>query len=202
MSDTITLVRHPHTGLRTPDARFKVSSLRQHETRDGVAFTASLKDGNRIVGTIENSGSGGPTDYWCKFERTHPLHVSPRQLEEYAALCRNERGEPVGIENLLEDLITEFETAKRIAAVEKRNSALLRTLGFIPGDDDKPTGEPDAQDEVTWGMPAERLNLEEAAETLNRRRPAGDNAWWQVWRDGKWVDVTKRPEVIPADLYC
>ncbi|MGC4886664.1 hypothetical protein [Micromonospora sp. DT227] len=202
MTDTITLVRHPHTGLRTPDDRFKVTSLSQHMAHDGVAFTANLKDRARIVGTIENEGYGGPTNFWCKFEHSNPLHVSTGALEEYAALCRSERGGPVNIEDLLNDLVTEFETAKRIKAVEKRDGALLRMLGFMPDGDGKPAGDPYAQDETTWSMPAERLNLEWAAETLHRRRPPAEHAWWQVWRDGKWVDVTTRPTHLPADLYC
>lgn len=41
-----------------------VRAHRQHKTSDGVAFVGKLTRAGKAVGAYENSGQGGPTQFW------------------------------------------------------------------------------------------------------------------------------------------
>jgi hypothetical protein len=198
---TAARTRLPHTGLRTPDDRFKVTSLKELETRDGIALTATLRRNRAIVGTIENSGYGGPTEFYSKHSRRDPDALTEEQLFEYAGQCVTEGGGTVDCEALLNALVDEYDWTRRIKKTENRNHAKLRLMGFILDGANKPVGEPYARDDLDFTAPASRLNLTHVRDTLMRQRPPAEFGWWQLWRDGQWMDVTVRPGDVPANLY-
>lgn len=203
MTNTPTLIRLPHTGLRTPDTRLTVTSLSEFETPRGVAFTSTLRLDNKIVGTIQNQGNGGDTRFESKYLRDDPKALTEGQLAEYAAKCQTEAGNPVTVERLLDELVTEFDWTRRIQKAEKKGCAKLRMMARIFGAEDMPANEPYARSDASWTTPADCADLTAVSAAFTKQASADDeNTWWQLWRGGKWVDVTTRPTSVPADLYC
>ena len=201
MTTTTTTTQLPHTGLRTPDDRLKVTSLKTLNTSCGVAHTSTLRRDSKPVGTIENEGRGGMTQFHSKYVRTDPKALTEAALEAYAEQCRTDSGLTVTVEDLLNALVDEFEWSKKADKATRRGDALLRLMEVPPvGDDGEPFMEPYATHERTWGMPAERLDLEQAGKTLMARATPPPFTWWQVFRGGVWVDVTERPATAPAAL--
>jgi hypothetical protein len=123
------LIRLPHTGLRIPDDQLNVTPYKQLTTHDGVAFTANLKRGKNIVGTIENEGCGGETRFHSRYLRNDAVALTEQALADYAARCRTESGEPVTVEHLLDELVDEFEWTKKITRQHARGGAQLRLMG-------------------------------------------------------------------------
>ena len=95
-TDLITL---PHSGIRVPHDRFRVSRYRELPTADGVAFTATLKLDKTVVGLIQNEGTGGPT-------HVEPTDFPDRQLNDYVQACRTAVGQPCSKEYVLDELVT------------------------------------------------------------------------------------------------
>jgi len=118
------LVALPHSGLRVPDLRLNMSDYQELPMADGVAFTATLRLDGRIVGTVENNGTGGATTY-------DPVALSPfrrRDVQEYAARCRTSAGHTVLDEDLLDALVTEFQTGQAIAAATRTGRSTVRLM--------------------------------------------------------------------------
>jgi hypothetical protein len=195
----VTTIRLPHTGLRVPDRSLSVTALKQLQTSGGVAYTANLRVNSRIVGLIENHGTGGMTSFyagaWRVFGETH--------LDEYATHCRTEEGGPVTTENLLDQLIDEYDWARKVVDARRKRLVLLRLMGWpVFG-----AGPPDLQfppgplNEATGAIPRTDKQWAEATKQVNAKMPPGPHAWWQAFNGECWRDVTKRPKGVPAARY-
>lgn len=192
-------VRLPHSGLTVPHTGYAVTSYREHPTPDGVAFTATLRLNNTIVGSIENDGHGGP-DMLLPHTATG-YRATMAGLEEFAASCTDARGETPSVEYLLGDLVTEYQTGRDIRRAAKRGHHLLRLMQDYEGDDG-PMGWADeaAITEVPPALAADPQRLR--AHLLGDPRLAPDAlSWWQIWDagTGRWNDTTPRPAHLPDD---
>jgi hypothetical protein len=180
----VELVTLPHTGIHVPDANLRVTAYRELPTPDGVAYTATVRLGRTPVGTLHNEGVGGLTSY-------HPAAASLfgyRQLAAFVAASRSADGEPIREEDLLEELVTEYENATHVAKAVRAGRSALRLRA--------PLGEGDGLDDVYYTA--------ERATTANVTTPAHrdallaqlratavvDGAWWQLWTGHTWEDLT------------
>jgi hypothetical protein len=122
-----TLTALPHTGLRVPDTRLSVSRLHQVQMHRGVAYTATLRLDTTIVGAIENEGTGGPT----MFIPRNRTDFGDAHLDAFATACRTATGATPDVEQVLEDLITEYDTARTLRRAAGKGRTLLRQVGHI-----------------------------------------------------------------------
>ncbi|WP_430788174.1 hypothetical protein [Actinoplanes sp. G11-F43] len=183
----------PHSGLTVPDISYTVTSYKEHQTHDGVAFTATLRRNGKIIGQIENDGCGGPDIFYPN--TAGGVREQRDALEVFAARCTDARGVTPDVALLCGDLVTEYQTNRAIVRAAKRGNTLLRLLK-----DHELGGGP-------MGWPAAAATTEArpagAADRVRLRAYLlGDPelappalGWWQIWGAGenRWIDVTDRP---------
>lgn len=104
-----------HSRLRVPHARLRVSTLKELEMADGVAFTATLQLDGQRVGVIENHGRGGGTTY----QPDPDSRFGYDELNTFAAACRRD-DEPVSTEGVLNDLVDFTDRPGRLAGPDLR----------------------------------------------------------------------------------
>ncbi|GHH54983.1 hypothetical protein [Streptomyces candidus] len=170
------LIQLPHTGLHVPHDRYTLTDFQQMEMGCGIVYNATLNEGKRCVGVIENQGNGGGTWFFPATAADH------RAVHEFAAASRM-GGEPLPEEEVLEHLITEHETALKIAECTRRQASLLRGL--------------DAEKEpvvfIAIAAAPDRLARADAPflPRLARDLKASDphvNAW-QYWSGDQWAPL-------------
>ncbi|GGM90037.1 hypothetical protein ACFFX1_49330 [Dactylosporangium sucinum] len=173
------LVTLPHSGVQVPDAALRVTSLRQLPTRDGVAFQAVLRRGRNRVGTVENEGRGGETSFYP----AAPNLFGYAELNAFADACRTASGGPCSTEQLLNELVNEYDTARIVTADARRGRVTVRLMApVIEGDPDLYTAE-----FASVGVPSGTApNLAEVARVLATTRPAGPRGRWQYWTGAAW----------------
>jgi hypothetical protein len=180
----VDLVTLPHTSIRVPDANLQVTAYRELPTPDGVAYTATVRLGRIPVGTLHNEGIGGLTSY-------HPAAGSPfghRQLAVFVAASATADGQPISEEDLLEELVTEYENATHVAKAVRAGRSPLRLRA--------PLGEGDGLDDVYYT--AERATTAKVTTPAQRDALVAqlrttaviDGAWWQPWTGHTWEDLT------------
>ncbi|MFI8944172.1 hypothetical protein [Streptomyces syringium] len=174
------LIKLPHTGLHVPHDRYTLADFQQMTTLCGIAYNATVHEGERCVGVIENQGNGGGTWFF-------PATAADRRaVHAFAAACRMD-GEPLSEEQVLDHLITEHETAQDVAKCARRRASLLR--GFNEG------GEPGvsiiASAPPVWLDRADSPFLPRLARDLKASAP--DVAAWELWTGGQW-----KPLILPA----
>lgn len=193
----VTPVRLPHTGMLVPDRSLSITALRQMQTYDGVAYTANLWLDNRIAGTIENGGQGGPTTFFA-----HDRHqFGEDHLADYAAHCRTEEDTPVTAESLLDELVNEYDWTRKAAAAQLKGRLLLRLMDHILGYDDERVGEPCPRDDAASAVPGNDKQWQELTKQVLARMDPGPHGWWQAWTGTAWRDVTARPDGVSTELY-
>lgn len=201
MTDTdVTTIRLPHTGLHVPDDSLSVAAYRQHQTRDGIAFTASLRVNCKKVGLIENDGHGGETGFFPDY----PTSYGSRQIKAYAAQCRTEQGDPVIVEQLLEKLVDERQTAKWVADCDRKGQLALRMMDHsLVGEDNLPIAgfPPDSLQMMSSNKPANEAQTKALAEELLAKYPPSVHGWWQMWNGTGWHDISPRPDREDKELY-
>jgi hypothetical protein len=178
----VTLHVLPHTGLQVPHTRLRVSSLKTLPTPDGEAFAATLRLQDRIVGSIDNEGYGGPTAF-----HTNATGFSWLDLEAYVAACRTESGRPPTEEIVLDDLVEEYRCARRVAKAHRAGHTALRLCEAFDGDIFHVGVATSAR--ITTDAQRQRLITELAA------TPTTGGEWWQLWTGTAWEDLTPRPAV-------
>nr|BFE56399.1 hypothetical protein GCM10020063_009250 [Dactylosporangium thailandense] len=185
-----TLVTLPHTGIRVPDATLQVTSYRELPTPDGAAYTATVRWGRIPVGSIHNEGRGGITMFWpvagSAFDR--------RRLAAFVAASRSADGRPLTEEDLLEELVTEYEHAAHVARARRAGGSpvQLRVPFGVGFDGVYYTAARRIAAKVT--TPAQRAAL--TAQLQRLAVPAG--AWWQLWTGQAWEDLTTPSQPGPA----
>jgi hypothetical protein len=193
-------LRLPHSGLTVPHDGYTVTAYKELKTHDGVAFTATLRLNGKIIGTIENEGMGGPDTFHANDALTYGRQTAA--LETFAAQCIDAEGSVPDVEDLLGDLVTEYQTGRDIARAAKRGNTLLRLLQDHE-DDNGPLGWASETDlleiPLTTATNRGKLRVGLLCHTRLTPPPFG---WWQVWAADKgWTDITDRPAHIPADRY-
>lgn len=193
--------RLPHSGLVVPHTGYTVTAYKEIPTPDGVAFTATLRLNRTIIGTIDNSGMGGPDTFTPNTTDGYRHLVAA--LDDFATRCTDIRGETPDVEFLLGDLVTEYQTTRDIARAAKRGNVLLRMMQDHEGTDG-PMGwaSEGAITEMSPAMAADRERLRTSLLSHQELAPH-DLAWWQLWTadNGRWNDVTSRPVHLPTDRY-
>lgn len=178
-----------HTGLQVPHTRLAVTALRQLSLHDGVAFTATLRHDRQVVGTIENQGTGGGT--W--FIPTHRATFGDTDLRAFADACRTAAGTVPTVEEILDDLVTEYDTSRAIRRAQRAGRTLLRLYDYIYDEHDQPFGEPIIHSEATAVPPTTDRARQALIAELTTNVPAGPHAWWRIWNGHAWDDLTPRP---------
>lgn len=184
------LITLPHSGLQVPHTGYQITAYKGHSTHDGVAFTCTLRLDKKIIGTVENGGTGGPTLF---YPTTTEYRATADAFEAFAAHCKDERGNtPLG-ETVLDDLITEYEFTRDITKAAKRGHVLLRQIHDYEGDDG-PMGWPSVYSITDYPAAAAGDRAKLAAD-IAKHVPPGPLGWWQIWEadNNRWVDVTPRP---------
>jgi hypothetical protein len=176
----------PHTGLRMPHTRLTVTSKKTLPTPDGEAFTATLRLDGRIVGHIHNDGWGGPTTW-----TPTGAGFSWRDLDAFSTECRTQSGTAPMEETVLDDLVEEYATARRVAKHDRAGRTALRLCQLVDGN--IYSAAEAAATRVTTAAHRQRL-IGELAAAL----PADEDQWWQLWTGHAWDDLTDRP-TQPAD---
>ncbi|GIM90129.1 hypothetical protein [Paractinoplanes toevensis] len=194
-------LRLPHSGLTVPHDGYTVTAYKELSTRDGVAFTATLRLNRKIIGTVENDGVGGPDT----FHPNHALANAGQQaaLETFAAQCTDAEGHTPDVEYVLGDLVIEYQTRRNIARAAKRGNTLLRLMQDHE-DGNRPQGWASVtgllETAQTVAANRGRLRASLLGHTRHAPPPLG---WWQLWQadQSRWTDLTDRPAHIPADRY-
>jgi hypothetical protein len=107
-------------------------------------------------------------------------------MAEYVAASRGADGRPLTEEDLLEDLVTEYEHAEHVARATRagRSPIQLRAPLGVGVDEVYYTADRRVVAKVT--TPAQR-----AALTAHLQRLAvPDGMWWQLWTGHAWEDLT------------
>jgi hypothetical protein len=194
-----TPVRLPHSGLVVPHTGYTVTSLKGHETHDGVAYVATLRLNNTIIGRVENEGRGGPDTFYPNTADNYRQQIDT--LEEFAQRCTDARGGTPPLESVLSDLVTEYQTTRDIARAARRGNALIRMMrDHELGDGPMGWPSPDTWTEAPPALAADYDKLR-ACLLKDPQLTPHDLAWWQIWNadTSTWVDVTARPAHLPAD---
>jgi hypothetical protein len=183
----------PHSGLTVPDTSYTVTSYKEHQTHDGVAFAATLRLNGKIIGQIENDGRGGPDIFYPN--TAGGMREQRDALEAFAARCTDARGVICDVELLLGDLVTEYQTSRAINRATKRGNTLLRLLEdheFGDGPMGWPSMAATTEARPAWAADRERVRAHLLGDPELAPPALG---WWQVWDalESRWVDVTDRP---------
>jgi hypothetical protein len=176
-----------HSDVHVPHRRFRVASLNQLPTSDGVAFTAEVRLDTTPVGVIENDGHGGATTYVA-------VNSSPfnwRHLGRFVAQCRRS-AEPVDEETVLNALVEEFDLGREAARATRAGLTLIRLMS--------PQG---------WCLTirttaaVNTTRLTDLAAHLINDPAATPGAVWQIWTSGGWrhvVTVPSPPAARPSTV--
>ena len=87
---------------------YEIKALKSLRTSDGIAYTANLYCDGKKVGSVENQGTGGPTNVWWNDQRGG---VSAMR-EAFTAWAQVTLGDDTDEESGVESLITWYENDK------------------------------------------------------------------------------------------
>jgi hypothetical protein len=163
-------VHLPHSGLRAPHDRLKVTDLERTPTHNWPAYTATLTLDGQPVGTLRNDGDGGDT-VWAG----DPDRWSPQAMADYTAACRH-RGQPATEGQVLDALVTEADTDQAIRAAQTTGGTVARLC--------------DAEGNIRelrmiTPAPRRRTDLSDLGRTLTRR----PDQQWEIWTGTRWHTV-------------
>ncbi|HEX8628711.1 MAG TPA: hypothetical protein VF755_11125 [Catenuloplanes sp.] len=161
-----------HTGMRVPHDRVRVAGLRHHPTGNGVALTALVHLDDTLVGTIRNSGDGGPTEYHCASSSAfNALH-----LQQYVAACRL-RGASCATADVLEALVHEHEMSTVINGGVGQGAAVVRLLDKHGDELATLTAAP---------APSDRFERDALVHRVRTEHQDADGVLWQIWSGSGW----------------
>ena len=162
----------PHTGLLVPVGAPRVAAVRELPmTRAGLCWVADVRLGNRMLGTIENAGTG-ETEFFAADDSAY----TQADFAAFAAECRRD-GVPLDLESVMELLVEEFDCATIMRDVHGHVGTYARqtTDGRIIG----------------WAEVDQRPRTHDELMGLARQlspRPTHGSAdvAWQVWTGQTW----------------
>lgn len=162
-----------HTGLVVPDPAPIVTALRQLEMAHGIAFVAAVQLSGSHIGTFENHGRGGPTE----FVPHSPQRFGPQHLHDLAKRCR-QGDAPVSAEDLMNLLIEEHDLTRAVVGFPTRESTLARLIdhGYTI-------------DHAVIPLPSTSRHRERVAENLALSHP-GSHGTWHLWTGQRWEPLT------------
>lgn len=177
----------PHTDLEVPDGNDnpRVTSLKQLNTRNGVAFTAVVRIGKRRIGTLDNEGNGGGT--WFHQDTYDDYQAWNR----FVADCRDD-GNQVQAEKVADALVEEYDTDREIKRQLRTGGTLARGMcqsGY-------------AIYKANVSCPAATASHDKrVVESLLRTKtePWDGVVTWQVWDGSQWRTVGTSGKPYPAD---
>ena len=175
---TTTLI---HTRLQIPEPHPEVTAVSQLELARGVAFVAAAQLGGRRIGTFENDGQGGPTEFLA----ADPDTFGPEHLAALAAQCLHD-GEPVTADELMDLLIEEHDSIQAVTGFPAHESTVARLLSH---------GYTAAYDFIP--IPATAQHSARTAEALAQAHP-GATGTWQRWTGQNWEPLTAPENPDPA----
>lgn len=148
-------------------AEFTITSLKQMNTRDGVAYNGTLRRNGKIVGTLENDGHGGGTFPYFNTGDTWPIW-NAAVAESAPHLTTAELGDAFASECACDALIDEYDTGRLIKRAAKKGETVVRR----PANDE-------------WSGPDYRMyaSANVAAIVAAERQEGGEFA---VWADDHW----------------
>lgn len=163
----------PLTGLEVPHTRYSITSLQQATTRNGIAFSANVKEGRTLLGVIENHGDGGGT--WFYPGTPGARHA----MTEFTAACRW-NGSPIGEEEVYEHLIDEYDLARTAKRCARQRTSLLRGLD----EDARNSHTIVAKVPPVWLASGGYPYMRQLANDLAQHEPAP--VAWQMWDGEQW----------------
>jgi hypothetical protein len=177
----------PHTGLEVPDGDDNphVTSLKELNTRNGVAFTAVVRIGKRRIGTLDNDGNGGGT--WFHQDTFADYQTWNRFVTD----CRH-AGLEVHAEKVADALVEEYDTYWAIKRQVRKGGTLARGVcqsGF-------------ALYKADLSSPAATASHDaRVVQTLMRTKtePWDGLVTWQVWDGSAWRTVGTSGTPYPAE---
>jgi hypothetical protein len=174
-----------HEPLRMPHDRLTAGPVEYLNTHTGVAFTAALLLDGAPVGTIENSGRGGTTMF-----RPSTAAFGRAQLEQFVAGCRW-RGQSADEVQVLESLITEYETNLQIAASAAEGLAQI----VLRDGDGRIVAAEYGLDQHQLGRRGLRDLARRLTESEVDRYPQLTQFVWEVWTGERWtlMDIVDLP---------
>ncbi|MFF2611695.1 hypothetical protein [Kitasatospora sp. NPDC058046] len=112
----------PHTGLQTPDQpRYEVTAYRELTLRRGFPFKATLSHGRVTIGSAENHGTGGDTEFVPRKD------FNAADFERFADACRL-NGRPLSTSLLLDLLVKEYSIARALRAHLRNGRTMVREV--------------------------------------------------------------------------
>lgn len=174
----------PHTGIRAPHHRFSVHDLRHEAAGSVIAYQATVSLDGHPVGRITNPR--GTTTFYRALPETA---CTPADMAAYAARCRDAHGDSISVDDVLNALLDESETAEVVAELHAQGLTPVRLLRPVGPDHLRhvPFGAAASGDPDTW--PA-------LVPTLHRLRPLHDGEIYQIWHADAWHNL---PPLDPAD---
>jgi hypothetical protein len=170
------LITLPLSGLEVPHTRYRITGLQQATTRNGIAFSANVREGRALLGVIENHGDGGGT--WFYPGTRNGRHA----MGEFIAACRW-KGEPVGEEEVYEYLIDEYDLGRTAKRCARKRTSLLRGLDA----DGYTLHTVEAKVPPVWLASGDYPYMDHLARGLAQHQPAPEA--WQVWDGEQWKDL-------------
>jgi hypothetical protein len=180
----------PHTGMRAPHARLTVRNLRQRPIGERLTYDAVLYLDEQPVGKVTNPLG---TDTW--FEPAPGSPFGEADLRAFVELCRNEEGNEVTVDDVLNELIDEQETAAAVASRLAKGRTPVRLLMPI-----QPLGCGHGHIKCTpvgVALPDDRQWWGAIVRALHRQRPTAEGEVFQIWTGTAWealpsiADVTR-----------
>ena len=70
---------------RFPSDEFAVTGVKGHETRNGYAYSATVRRNGKVVGRLENEGNGGGTTFYCTVTTPESVDADGNKSWDFSA---------------------------------------------------------------------------------------------------------------------
>lgn len=208
------LITSPALHLRLPEG-WTLKGLKTFKTRDGEAFNATLLIDGKAVGTIEQEGHGGGTDFFptAGYNDTagygykafnaeiDALYNAGRESEVTVEKSPVEGVEVHSIpldffnaETVLNDLVEEHDTARKLTRAIKTKTPLIKGFGWLTGEG-VPKDDPNWIDygfgDPYWPPQYVTLNVPLAGFLANpaHRKHTRDDGYTHYWSGTAWTEI-------------
>lgn len=164
------------TGLQVPHTRYHLADFEQMTTRNGVAFHATVNEGDYCLGVIENDGNGGGTWFYQHTAKDR------QTMKDFTAACRLD-GQTIDPERVYELLVDQHELSQEAARCQRQRTSLLR--GLDAGEWYGVTAV--AKAPSVWLTRGDYPFMSHLARVLAQHQPTPEV--WQVWDGERWHNL-------------